>query len=52
MATPYILVAVAVAFLAATGLRVVRHGAAGPQGRTWLLVSGIFLLVAMWLLVG
>jgi DMSO reductase anchor subunit len=49
--TPYILIAVALVLLLATALRRMRHGAVGPQGRTWLLVAAIFGVVSAWLLV-
>jgi len=52
MPAAYILIGFAVIFVTAALLRLARHGALGSQGRTWLLVSAIFLLVSTWLLFG
>jgi hypothetical protein len=45
-----ILLLFALAFVLAAGLRRVRRGTFGSQGRTWLLVAFIFMVVATWLL--
>lgn len=52
MRAEVILIAVALAMLLATAHRRWRHGRIGLQGRTWLLVAAIFLMVSGWLLFG
>jgi hypothetical protein len=50
MNTRYILVALAVVFLAAAGLRLAKgRSATDPTTRTWLLIALIFTAVAAWL---
>lgn len=50
MAAKYILAALAVAFLMATGLRYAKGQAMNdPATRTWLLIALIFTAVAAWL---
>jgi len=50
MAAKYILLAIAVGFLAAGTLRLSRGGGVRhPQTRTWLLVAVIFAAVSAWL---
>jgi uncharacterized membrane protein HdeD (DUF308 family) len=50
MAAKYILLAIAVGFLAAGTLRLSRGGSVRhPQTRTWFLVAAIFAAVSAWL---
>ena len=50
MAAKYILVVLAVLFLAAALMRLSRGGGVWhPQAKAWLLVSGIFFAVSGWL---
>ena len=50
MAAKYILGVLAVAFLTAALIRLLRGaGIAHPQTRTWLLISAIFGIVSAWL---
>ena len=50
MAAKYILAALAVLFLAAALLRLLRGGGIShPQTRTWLLIAVIFTIVSTWL---
>ena len=45
MAARYILLLLAVVFL----LAALTRGPRSPQGRTWLLIAGIFGIVSFWL---
>jgi hypothetical protein len=50
VAAKYILAALAVAFLAASLVRLSRGGGVGhPQTKTWLLIAVIFAAVSTWL---
>jgi uncharacterized membrane protein HdeD (DUF308 family) len=50
MAAKYILAALAVVFLIAGVMRVLRDGGkAHPQSKTWLLIAAIFGGVSAWL---
>ena len=50
MAAKYILAVLAIAFLIAPTLRLVRDGGrVRPATKTWLLTGGIFVIVAGWL---
>ncbi len=50
MAAKYILAVLALVFLIAATLRLVRDGGkVGPAAKTWLLTGGIFVIVAAWL---
>lgn len=50
MLAKYILGALAVVFLAAAGIRVLRGGSVShAQTKTWLLIGVIFSIVSAWL---
>jgi len=52
LATPYILLGVAAVFLTLAVLSHLRNGfPLQSRARTWLIVSGIFIAVATWLLI-
>lgn len=53
MAARYILTALALVFLAAAAIRMVRDGGrVGPAARTWFLIGVIFGAVSVWLWLG